>query len=511
MDPLPSSQVAVLRKEPACGTCRKKCRKCDRKRPICDRCRIRGLHCEGYPPRFQFCEVLTAPSRKKSSNVSSSSDPGTSSTVSTFGESVLESPTVPETVIAVTSSVEHSVTESLDNNLLESAEDLTQNSSISDYLSVSSPTNTQYSTTQVSFASPLVPVPQLENEIIANQPIMEYFERTLSQHLTVQAQGIENPFHKISALHSLGSLLHKEEVSNLEPLEAEYILAIVLLLVLHDVCETGISANGAHLTGVSFLCKRMAYPANCSTRSKAGIFFTSALSWLDMLRGFSGAEKLSYSQDIRRCVRDHGSLSLHTLVGCPASLFYAIGSVLAAGKASLAGELSCEKFKQVFQAKVLDDAERFFRSWDPEQVIYPTGHAEWKHLAEAYRHACLLRIMRFPDPYLLSCNDPRIKESVAAILDVCSLVPRDSVFFKRLLFPIFLAGANTSSPHQIHYAKWCISGIKTATGFQHPALTKVLASVWNERKANPFSLVDVCWMDFTCSEQLRSQHAYLFF
>lgn len=103
-------------------------------------------------------------------------------------------------------------------------------------------------------------------------------ERTLSQHLTVQAQGIENPFHKyvlplayqhqgilhallglsvchmhisgnessqyfvatscsyrISALHSLGSLLHKEEVSNLEPLEAEYILAIVLLLVLHDV------------------------------------------------------------------------------------------------------------------------------------------------------------------------------------------------------------------------------------------------------------------------------------
>lgn len=160
--------------EPACGTCRKKCRKCDRKRPICDRCRIRGLHCEGYPPRFQFCEVLTAPSRKKSSNVSSSSDPGTSSTVSTFGESVLESPTVPESVIAVTSSVEHSVTESLDNNLLESAEDLTQNSSISDYLSVSSPTNTQYSTTQVSFASPLVPVPQLENEIIANQPIMEY-------------------------------------------------------------------------------------------------------------------------------------------------------------------------------------------------------------------------------------------------------------------------------------------------------------------------------------------------
>lgn len=43
--------------DPACGTCRKKCRKCDRSRPICNRCKTKGLHCEGYPPRFQFCEL----------------------------------------------------------------------------------------------------------------------------------------------------------------------------------------------------------------------------------------------------------------------------------------------------------------------------------------------------------------------------------------------------------------------------------------------------------------------
>ncbi|KAF4972247.1 hypothetical protein FSARC_1144 [Fusarium sarcochroum] len=416
---LPSSQVAVLRKvladiqfmvEPACGTCRKKCRKCDRKRPICDRCRTRGLHCEGYPPRFQFCEILTAPSRKKSSDISSPSDPLPLSTTATRDESVLESPAVPETVFSATPSVDHSFTESLGDNLLESAENPSQNSSISDYSSPSSPTNAQPSATQASSASPLVPVPQLENEVIANQPIIEYSPHgadagaSFTLYLDFQ----------ISALHSLGSLLHKEEVSNLEPLEAEYILAIVLLLVLHDVCETGISANGAHLTGVSFLCKRMASPANSSTRSKAGIFFTSALAWLDMLRGFSGAEKLSYSQDIRRCVRDHGSLSLHTLVGCPPSLFYEIGQVLAAGKAHLAGDLPVEQFKQV-----LDDSERFFRSWDSEEVIYPSGHDEWKHLAEAYRHACLLRIMRLPDPHILSCNDPQIKASVSAILDIC--------------------------------------------------------------------------------------------
>jgi hypothetical protein len=43
--------------DPACGTCRKKCRKCDRARPVCNRCRAQGFHCEGYPPRFQFCEI----------------------------------------------------------------------------------------------------------------------------------------------------------------------------------------------------------------------------------------------------------------------------------------------------------------------------------------------------------------------------------------------------------------------------------------------------------------------
>ncbi|KAF7631314.1 hypothetical protein AFLA_012172 [Aspergillus flavus NRRL3357] len=44
----------ISRTNPACGTCRKKCRKCDRARPVCNRCRVKGLHCEGYPPRFLF-------------------------------------------------------------------------------------------------------------------------------------------------------------------------------------------------------------------------------------------------------------------------------------------------------------------------------------------------------------------------------------------------------------------------------------------------------------------------
>ena len=65
-----------------------------------------------------------------------------------------------------------------------------------------------------------------------------------------------------------------------------------------------------------------------------------------MLRGFSGAEKLAYDGDVRKCVRDHGSLSLHTLVGCPPIIFYRIGQVLESGKSYLAGDLSVEQFQE---------------------------------------------------------------------------------------------------------------------------------------------------------------------
>ncbi|KAK5789887.1 hypothetical protein VI817_009010 [Penicillium citrinum] len=212
---------------------------------------------------------------------------------------------------------------------------------------------------------------------------------------------------------------------------------------------------------------------------------------LDMLRGFSGAEKLAYSEDIRKCVRDHASLSLHTLIGCPPLIFHRVGQVLESGKSYLAGELSLEQFEQRLAA-----AEKFFRGWDPDQTIYPSGHCEWRHLAEAYRHACLLRILRFPDAFSISCDDPRIKASVTAILDVAAAILRDTVFYKRLLFPLFLAGADTSSPHQMHYASWCIGEIKHATGFQHPAMTDILTRVWEERHTNRNGLSNVPWMEF---------------
>jgi hypothetical protein len=75
-----------------------------------------------------------------------------------------------------------------------------------------------------------------------------------------------------------------------------------------------------------------------------------------MIRGFSGTEKLAYSKEVRECVHDHGSLSLHTLVGCPPVIFFKIGQVLKAGKKFLTRDLPIEQFQDL-----LDGAESFFR------------------------------------------------------------------------------------------------------------------------------------------------------
>jgi hypothetical protein len=43
--------------QPACATCRRTCRKCDRARPSCRRCIDKGLICGGYPDKYRFLGV----------------------------------------------------------------------------------------------------------------------------------------------------------------------------------------------------------------------------------------------------------------------------------------------------------------------------------------------------------------------------------------------------------------------------------------------------------------------
>ena len=197
---------------------------------------------------------------------------------------------------------------------------------------------------------------------------------------------------------------------------------------------------------------------------------------LDILRGFSGAEKLAFSQEVRQHVVDADDFSLETTVGCPADLFLQIGEVLEAGKSYLSKEIELAEFEAI-----CDEAEAFLRNWDLDQDIYPNSAPEWRLLANAYRHACILRVLRFPDAFATSCNDSRIQDSVRSILEACAQISWSSPLYKRVLFPLFVAGAETNSVHQQHYVSLCIAEIRRITKFTQPAVMQILNMVWKER------------------------------
>lgn len=166
--------------------------------------------------------------------------------------------------------------------------------------------------------------------------------------------------------------------------------------------------------------------------------------------------------------------------------------MLSAGRDFVAGTLPVSEFEEV-----LARADAFLLNWDADSATFPTHDPEWKLLAEAYRHACILRVRRFPEPLeSVPAEDDRIKGPVAAILDAAAKIPMDSPFYKRLLFPLFLAGAETSSPHQYHYVHLCINQIKESTGFQHQAMTQLLNTVWEERHMNSKRWRNISWTEW---------------
>ncbi|KIW20850.1 hypothetical protein PV08_01428 [Exophiala spinifera] len=97
---------------------------------------------------------------------------------------------------------------------------------------------------------------------------------------------------RLSAIQELGVLLLKERVFRTGRYGGGTCVAIVLILVLHDICESGKSFHGAQLNGIAFLCARIV--AGPTTPSPTKSFLLAALSWLDILRGFTGAEKLAF-------------------------------------------------------------------------------------------------------------------------------------------------------------------------------------------------------------------------
>ncbi|PYH76757.1 hypothetical protein BO82DRAFT_436354 [Aspergillus uvarum CBS 121591] len=245
--------------------------------------------------------------------------------------------------------------------------------------------------------------------------------------------------HQLAGMHSLlSSLLIREELHGLSTEEIGVLLATVLLLVLYDICESGISSHGVHLTGTAYICRKISQQPTAMVSSRTS-FLIATLAWPELLRGFSGAEKLAFGEGTHQRTREFNHISLPKTIGCPIELFYGISGVINSGKLYLAGTLSLSDFEHILVA-----AERFFRTWDTDDEKRAALGDERKALAEAIPTA-------------------------------------SSPWFKRLLCPLFITGAETSVPHQQRFVEMCIGEIKRRTGFQHVAMIEIRGKVWEER------------------------------
>ena len=307
--------------------------------------------------------------------------------------------------------------------------------------------------------------------------------------------------HRVEAIRCLAELLADERERLLPASHRDVVLAIINILVLHDICESGISTNGVHLRGAAYMCERLMASTE-AMQSRRTVFLLGSLAWLDMMRGISGAEKLSFSQEDRERIVNASGADFEITCGCPKELFLILGDVMERGKLYLAGQITAETFE-----RKLARNERELLIWNEERDIYPTRDEHWKCLADAFRHAAILRVLRFPDTFSRSADFPEVQQSVTKILDVASEVPASSSLAKRLLLPLFMAGADSLVPHQRHYILMRIQEIQDQTGFVTTA-PLLLKKVWYDRKKqNKNDKTNVPWMEYVC---LSSQKFYMY-
>lgn len=219
-------------------------------------------------------------------------------------------------------------------------------------------------------------------------------------------------------------------------------------------------------------------------------YVLTCLYRFDLLRGMSGPEKLAFPANVRGFVSNTLDFSLQCFTGCPRSIFRILQDVLSTGKAWLASDISAEVFQLI-----LDQSSKQLCNWNMHDEDYPDSDPGWPLLADAYRHTALLRTLRFPDTFLIPSDNPSIKKSVDRILDIGAIMSQDSPCFKRLAFPLFMAGADTNSAHQQRYVQILVEQINKATGIGQPALLQLLATVWQAR-ASAVDDRNVPWMEW---------------
>ncbi|KAJ5180519.1 fungal-specific transcription factor domain-containing protein [Penicillium capsulatum] len=486
----------------ACLTCRKKARKCDRAWPICKRCISKGLECGGYPDKFRFCGIA---SRGKWKNQEAPvPSPGVPASKGQSTRNCDDSPTkLATTSLAPSSTQRPTLGGQTDiDEILGSAD---AESLLSHYDEVICPHQIAPCVDSKDNPYRQYVLPLAYEQIGLLYAVLAFSACHLG-HLNHDKQLYENFAldYRVKAITSLGIAIKKVCSGVFHENDRDGVFATIQILLLHDICESGISAHGAHISGAMSICSQMMLEDKLSVEQERTVFFLGNLAWLDIIRAFSMPERLCFSQNLRQKLLSLCNLRFEAVNGCPRELVLIIGDVLENAKAYLGCNLVLKEYGDVLQ-----DAIQRMYSWDSSRCFYPDEDSLWSSVAEAFRHSLILRTWRLLNP-VEPASEEHIQDSVTKILDSVSEIPGSNPLIELLVLPLFMAGADCLSPHSRHYILLRLGDIRARSEMGLAAPQDLLHKVWEARAQKPkHDHSNVSWMLFTSNSESTRQDDYL--
>ncbi|THC97336.1 hypothetical protein EYZ11_003170 [Aspergillus tanneri] len=457
---------------PACLTCREKCRKCDRTRPVCNRCLSKGLVCGGYPETFRFCgiasrgkwkgaQVPVGPRNTKAKKSRVVLQQANIQPIQRGSACTSESPVQTQTLPNIEKPIE---------NEPDPSEEIVRILNLPETETLLSHYDSFICAHQIAeigadvdnpYRSYILPLARKQIGLLyAVLGLSASHLGQLTENTTLQVSTAVE--YQMRAIRALSKEIRRSQNETLLEDEQDAVLAIIQVLLLQDIAETGVSCNGIHITGAMSVCKRLLIAEGLSGHRQRAVFFLGNLAWLDIVRAFAGAERLCFSQDIREMVAD---------------VFLIIGGVMEKAKEYALGWLTWDEY----QIALLLAKHKLY-SWDRKGASYPNSDSRWMAAAEAFQFSCILRIYRLLDP-LKSANSPEIQDCVTRILDATAQIPKDCSILELLILPLFMAGTDSLSTHSQYYILARLNEIERRSEFRNPVPRDLLKKVWDARVA----------------------------
>ncbi|KAL2863388.1 uncharacterized protein BJX67DRAFT_261123 [Aspergillus lucknowensis] len=492
---------------PACMTCREKCRKCDRARPSCQRCISRGLECRGYPDQFRFCGIASRGKWKNARIPASDNNQLPPSPPDEHGI-----PNGATTLSAPRGSKRMAIDTVLAKSVPESGDEIKTILRLGQTKTLLHHYDTFICPHQLAeigddkdnpYRAYIIPLAKKQIGLLyAILGLSAIHLGKLTDNTTLhETTSVE---YRVKAIRALSEQIRKSQNTSLSEEEQDGVFGTIQILLLHDIADCGISEHGIHITGAMSVCKSILNAGGFNGRRQRAVFFIGNLAWLDIIRAFAGTRRLCFTQDMREMVASASGHRFELVNGCPREIFLIIGRVLDKAKEYKLGWTTDEDFRTTLLSARLE-----LYSWDPEKKSYPSSDPRWLSVAVAFQYACILHVHRLLDPSR-PASGPEIQAAVSKILDATADIPADCTLIELLILPLFLAGADSLSPHSQYYILARFREIERRSEMRNPVPADLLKQVWAARAAQaPGTEGNVSWRDFTCFPELPRQHDYL--